>query len=260
MSEGENDRIRPEDMHELVSFQDPVADRTWVFDVTFLTSGWSCIFGRGCKGVYDVDTTELSQGCCTHGAHMVDDADLANLKERAARLTPDQWQMFDRVSPRRLTARNEDGVHVTRLIDDACVFLNRPGFAGGAGCALHRAALESGERPLDWKPEVCWQLPLRRIDETDSYGHVTSTVREWKRRDWGAGGTEFHWWCTESPDAFIDRDPVWKTMADEISAMVGELVYEQLADFLRTRTKELKRASTKKKASVTFLPHPALRR
>ena len=78
--------------------------------------------------------------------------------------------------------------------------------------------------------------------------------------DWGAGGAEFHWWCTESADAFIDRDPVWKTMADEITAMVGELVYEQLADFLRARTKQMKRASTKKKASVTFLPHPAVRR
>ena len=260
MSEGENDRIRPEDLHELISFEDPVADRTWVFDVTFLTSGWSCIFGQGCKGVHDVDTTELSQGCCSHGAHLVDEADLANIKERAAHLTPTQWEMHDRVSMSRLTTKNDDGVRVTRLIDEACVFLNRPGFPGGAGCALHRAALEAGERPLEWKPEVCWQLPLRRIDDTDSYGHVTSTVREWKRRDWGAGGLEFHWWCTDSPDAFAGRDPVWKTMADEITAMVGELVYEQLATFLRVRTKDLKRASTKRKASVTFLPHPAVRR
>ena len=113
MSEGENDRIRPEDLHELISFEDPVADRTWVFDVTFLTSGWSCIFGQGCKGVHDVDTTELSQGCCSHGAHLVDEADIANLKERAARLTPTQWEMHDRVSISRLTTKNEDGVRVT---------------------------------------------------------------------------------------------------------------------------------------------------
>jgi len=29
----------------------------------------------------------------------------------------------------------------TRVIDKTCIFLNRPGFEGGAGCALHLAAL-----------------------------------------------------------------------------------------------------------------------
>ena len=36
-----------EDLHEWVSFEDPDEDRTWLFDVTFLTSNWNCIFGRG---------------------------------------------------------------------------------------------------------------------------------------------------------------------------------------------------------------------
>src|SRR4051794_34036749 len=34
----------PADLHEWVSFDDPDADRTWVFDVTFLASNWTCIF------------------------------------------------------------------------------------------------------------------------------------------------------------------------------------------------------------------------
>ena len=88
---------------------------------------------------------------------------------------------------------------MTRLVDDACIFLNRPGSPQGAGCALHVAALEAGERPLDWKPNVCWQLPLRLEHSTDENGHVTSRLRDWKRRDWGDGGHEFHWWCTEAP-------------------------------------------------------------
>ena len=33
------------------------------------------------------------------------------------------------------------------------------------------------------KPEICWQLPLRRLDSTDELGHVTTTLREWKRRN-----------------------------------------------------------------------------
>jgi hypothetical protein len=117
---------------------------------------------------------------------------------------------------------------VTRLVDDACIFLNRPGFEGGVGCALHIAALDAGERPLDWKPNVCWQVPIRLEHETDDNGHVTSRLREWKRRDWGDGGFEFHWWCTEAPEAFTGSEPVYRSSRDEIVALVGEQVYGML--------------------------------
>ena len=100
---------------------------------------------------------------------------------------------------------------------------------------------------LDWKPEVCWQLPLRRIDETDQYGHVTSTIREWKRRDWGEGGNEFHWWCTESSDAFVGAVPVYEYLRDEIVEMVGQPVYDRMINLL-----------TRKQG--TPLAHPAVRR
>ena len=245
----------PRDLHEWVSFDDPDEARTWCFDVTFMASGYSCIFGRGCKGVLTEDTTELSQGCCSYGAHLVDDADFANLKRRAATLTAAQWQFrpADRVGgsrPVKLTKKDDGGVRVTRLVDDACIFLNRPGFPGGAGCALHRGALEAGERPLEWKPEVCWQVPLRREDTTDVNGHVTTTLREWKRRDWGEGGAEFHWWCTETADAFVDRQPVYVTLRDEITAMTSPNAYDLLAGHLTRR----------RTSRVAFLPHPAVRR
>ena len=103
----------------------------------------------------------------------------------------------------------EDGATKTRVVNGACIFLNEPDFAGGAGCALHIAALEAGERYIDWKPDVCWQLPLRLEHHTDDNGYVTSTLREWKRRDWGEGGDEFHWWCTESDDAFVGGVPAY---------------------------------------------------
>ena len=81
------------------------------------------------------------------------------------------------------------------------------------------------------------------------YGHVTSTVREWKRRDWGEGGFEFHWWCTESPEAFVGRDPVYRHMRDEIVELVGEWPYEQLAAYLDARGN----------GPTVALPHPAVR-
>ncbi len=234
----------PEDLHELVSFEDPGEDRTWVFDVTFLESNWTCIFGRGCKGVHDVDTTALAEGCCSHGAHLTDKADRENLRTHAERLRADQWQFAAIGEKKGLTKKNEDGVHVTRVVDGACIFLNRPGHANGPGCALHSAALEASERPLDWKPEVCWQLPLRRIDEVDPHGHVTSTVREWKRRDWGDAGAEFHWWCTDSIDAFIDKKMVWQTMGDELAEIVGADVFELLAAYLAGRPKKRRTAGS----------------
>ncbi len=61
---------------------------------------------------------------------------------------------------------------------------------------------------IDWKPDVCWQLPLRLARSTPTTTATSPrTLREWKRRDWGEGGDEFHWWCTESDDAFVGEPP-----------------------------------------------------
>jgi hypothetical protein len=108
------------------------------------------------------------------------------------------------------------------------------------------AALNRNERPLDWKPEVCWQLPLRRIDETDIYGHVTSTVREWKRRDWGEGGEEFAWWCTENSDAFVGAVPVYESLRDELIELCGQVAFDMFVDHVKSQ-------------NTTWLPHPALK-
>lgn len=239
-----------EDLHEWVSFEDPHEDRTWVFDLTFLASPWTCIYGRGCEGVLTGSAADLEQGCCSYGAHFVDDDDLANTLAHAERLTPQQWQHHDAARRRGgPTKTDKAGDSKTRLVDNACIFLNRPGFEGGAGCALHRGALEAGQRPLDWKPAVCWQLPLRLEDHTDDDGHVTSTLREWKRRDWGEGGFEFHWWCTDDPAAFVERRPVYVTMRDEMIEMVGGEAYDLLVDHIEARG-----------GHSQYLPHPALRR
>src|SRR6516165_9920208 len=82
----------PDDLHEYVSFEDPEEERTWVFDVTFLASAWTCIYGHGCQGVLTGPAPELEQGCCSYGAHFIDDADIAAVEAAAARLTEEQWQ------------------------------------------------------------------------------------------------------------------------------------------------------------------------
>jgi hypothetical protein len=239
--------LTPEDVHEWVSFDDPEEERTWVFDVTFLTSSWECIFGQGCLGVLNDAAPELNQGCCSYGAHFADAADRKRIEKKAKLLTAEEWQHKAAAAKKGGPIKvNDEGDIVSRLVDDACIFLNRPGFAAGAGCALHTAAVNRGERPIDWKPEVCWQLPLRRVDETDSYGRVTSTLREWKRRDRGPGGDEFHWWCTETHEAFTGAKPVYEYMRDEIIELVGQTPYDMFVEHVQSR-------------GVAYLPHPALK-
>ena len=203
---------------------------TWLFDASFLASDWTCIFGCGCQGVLTEPAPELAQGCCSYGAHFADGADRKKVRSSAARLRPDQWQL------RKVAkaaggpiAKNETGDWATLVVDDACVFLNRPGFDGGIGCALHAAALEAGERPMDWKPDVCWQVPLRLVSTTDENGRVTNTLREWHRRDWGEGGEEFAWWCTDTTDAFVGERPAYRELHDEIAALVGDEAGDWLA-------------------------------
>jgi hypothetical protein len=241
----------PTDAHEWISFEDDEEERTWIFDVTFLTSNWTCIFGNGCLGVLTGPAPELVQGCCSYGAHLVDKKDARRVEKAAATLTAEEWQNHG--TKKSVIRENKNGEIVTRLVDDACIFLNKPEFAGGVGCALHIAAMRRGVDHMTLKPEVCWQLPLRREDEVDDdEGHVTSVIRQWDRRHWGKGGREFHWWCTESPEAFVGSTPVYEEMQPELTKMVGSKAYDRFVELVHERD----RLRTKGVA----LPHPAVRR
>ena len=236
-------------VHEWVSFEDPDEDRTWVFDVTFLTSRWTCIFGRGCQGVLTEPAPELVHGCCSYGAHFVDEEDVQRVERFAGELSDEEWQFRRRARKNGIVRRTKRGETITRLVEGACIFLNRPGFPTGPGCALHQAALNRGVHPLQLKPEVCWQLPLRREDQVADDGHVTSTVGQWDRRHWGAGGAEFAWWCTEAPEAFVGDAPVYEEMATELTAIAGRKVYKTLAKYLEDRKQRVR----------VPLPHPTVR-
>jgi hypothetical protein len=236
----------PTDTHEWLSFEDEDEERTWVFDTTFLTSNWTCIFGNGCQGVLTGPAPELVQGCCSYGAHLVDKKDARRVEKAAATLTPEEWQNHG--VKKNVIHTNKHGETVTRLLDDACIFLNKPDFPAGAGCAFHIAAARRGINFMELKPEVCWQLPLRREDTTGDGGHVTSTVSQWDRRHWGDGGAEFHWWCTEAPEAFGHREAVYLTMGDELVELCGADIYRLVAGYLEAR------------AGAVPLPHPARRR
>jgi len=240
----------PGDAHEWVSFEDDKDQRTWMFDVTFLESNWTCIFGNGCQGVLTGPTPELVQGCCSYGAHFTDEKDLRRVEKAAKRLTADQWQ-FKAKGKAGTTRIKKNGEMVTKLVQDACIFLNRPDFHRGAGCALHVLSMDAGESYIPLKPEVCWQLPLRRDDDVQDSGHVVTRISQWDRSDWGAGGDEFHWWCTDDALAFVGKERVVDSMAEELTAMVGPVVYAQLLAYMNVRASQ---------PTGTRLPHPVFRR
>src|SRR5882724_4279013 len=58
-------------------------------DLTWLTSNWTCIYGRGCAGIY---ADRPHDGCCTLGAHFADKDDEKRVGHAARRLTPERWQ------------------------------------------------------------------------------------------------------------------------------------------------------------------------
>jgi hypothetical protein len=237
----------PAEPHEWSSIIDPDGT-TWLFDITFLMSGWTCIWGRGCPGIHDEPHPELEQGCCTYGAHFADKADRQRVLKYTDRLSPTTWQYSDEAD--RLGGpvwKNEEGDWVTHVVDGACIYYNRPGFSAGSGCALHSVALAEGERYIDWKPEVCWQLPLRLEHHYDDNSNLVYTIREWKRRDWGEGGGDLHWWCVDTPDAFVGDRPVYLELREEIIELVGEWPYAHLVEYLERRRREVP------------LPHPVLK-
>ena len=228
----------------------PVAGKErkqWQIDVTFLASSWRCIFGQGCQGVLTEPASEMVQGCCSYGAHESEKKVKALVEKVAKQLTDDEWQFRKAGMKKGVWANAGKDEWRTRLVDDACVFLNRPGFAAGPGCALHLHAMNTGQHFSETKPTVCWQLPLRAIDREEEDESTTSVLTEFGRDGWGEGGEEFAWWCTESHDAFTAGEPVYKSMETELRKMLGDDVYEQVAKYMDDRLT----------AGPPPMPHPA---
>ena len=199
---------------------------TWRFDLSFLNSNWTCIWGRGCLGILPHPAPELGHGCCSIGADIDGDDEARRIGALAATLDPSRFQYHAGAAEAGVFG---DSSHsTTRLVDGACIFLNRVDFEGGAGCALHLAALDSGESPIDFKPSVCWQLPIKVDWETREDGTEVAYVRGWTRGDWGAEGRTMAWCCTEGPRAYVGDRPVVESMAEELEEITGSVVYLEL--------------------------------
>jgi len=221
-----------------VEFADPAdADQVFRCDLTWLTSNYLCIFGQGCHGIYKESP---DTGCCTLGAHFSDKDDEKRVASYVAQLTPEQWQFHPGRKVRRgdWVEKDADGEAKTRTLEvdgqGACIFHNRTDFPTGAGCALHGLALEQGRNPLETKPDVCWQLPIRRtyrtVERQDETSYTEVTITEYDRRGWGPGGHDLDWYCSGNTEAHVGVEPLYVTNEPELVELMGRPAYDALVE------------------------------
>ena len=211
------------------------------------TDSWLAQFGPQLGESDDEETDDVLDGHEDENEDEEEGSDFSVSPDDDDPLEP--WLVWDELD-------NDEGepepALKTPVVDGACIFANKPGWPTGAGCALHQWAMETDQSHVKTKPDVCWQLPIRREAEwttrTDGNDLLVTSITEYDRRGWGDGGEDFDWYCTGAanchqphPDAWADDphapqpDPsvpsqaVWATHRDELVELLGEPAYEVLA-------------------------------
>lgn len=253
--------INADTPRQWLEFTDPEdSDQVFRCDLTWLTSRWTCIYGNGCCGI-EADKPDL--GCCTLGAHFSDEDDEKRVMGFVADLSPEDWQYATLGRGRNggVVEVEDDGARKTRVVDGACIFLNRPGFAGGEGCALHGLALREGLSIVETKPDVCWQLPIRRsyerVTRPDDTEVLVVSIGEFDRRGWGVGGADLDWYCSAATEAHVGGRGVWESCRDELVELMGEKAYDVLAEHCRGREEVMADLARRRLPLLQLSPHPA---
>lgn len=199
--------------HEIIS---PDGYR-WLLNIQWLLSGYECIWGRGCKGVYhEAKPGSESSGCCGNGV-CVEKSDRQLIKRRLKQMEPWEWQehgkyrrLFDwqrQESVQTRMKKQPDGSRHT------CIFHNDDDHVS-PGCAFHGAALRRGEDYVDWKPDACVTVPFRVMYDSTLDGYVVTIIDS--ERDWSG----LDWWCGDDPNAWLSTTPVYRSMENELKNQV----------------------------------------
>ena len=64
------------------------------------------------------------------------------------------------------------------------------------------------------------------------------TIGEFDRRGWGEGGHDLHWWCTSSPEAHIGSKPMYEEYGPELTELIGDAAYAELAKLCAQRAND----------------------
>jgi len=263
--------VAPNFARDWVEFANPAnPEELFKCDLTWLTSYWQCIYGDGCCGI---DADKPDAGCCSDGAYYTNKEDEDRVLKAAKKLTRSEWQFYDQARAKKsggklqITEIGLDKDRKTRKVKDSCIFLNRagyeaPGYTGSFGCALHHLAVREQVHFVDTKPDICWQLPLRRSWETREMGDKEITVvviGEYERLAWGDGGADFDWYCTSNSEAHVGRIPVYQSNKIELTKMMGEAGYSELEKLCDSRMAAIlaTRKAQKRRELPLFVIHPA---
>jgi len=263
--------VSPNFVRDWVEFINPAnPEEIFKCDMTWLTSYWQCIYGNGCCGI---DADKPDAGCCSDGAYYTSKDDEARTLKAAKKLSKATWQFYDQARPKKSGGKLQiseiglDKDRKTKKIKNSCIFLNRtdykaPGFTGSPGCVLHHLAEKEGVHVVETKPDICWQLPLRRSWETREVGDSSITVvviGEYERSSWGEGGADFDWYCTSNSEAHTGKLPVYKSSKVELLTMMGKSGYEELAKLCDSRMAAIAatRREQKRRELPLFVIHPA---
>ena len=263
--------VSPNFVRDWVEFINPASpEEIFKCDMTWLTSYWQCIYGNGCCGI---DADKPDAGCCSDGAYYTSKDDEARTLKAAKKLSKATWQFYDQARPKKSGGKLQiseiglDKDRKTKKIKNSCIFLNRtdykaPGFTGSPGCVLHHLAEKEGVHVVETKPDICWQLPLRRSWETREVGDSSITVvviGEYERSSWGEGGADFDWYCTSNSEAHTGKLPVYKSSKVELLTMMGKSGYEELAKLCDSRMAAIAatRREQKRRELPLFVIHPA---
>ena len=107
------------------------------------------------------------------------------------------------------------------------------------------------------KPQVCWELPIRRTFENferpDEVDTVVIGIEEYNRRGWGPGGKDLDWYCSTAVEAHVGKEPVYKSNQAELVALMGEAAYKILAKICDSRMELL----NKRNLPLFINHHPA---
>ena len=163
-------------------------------------------------------------GCCTLGAHFSDKDDRTRVAAWAEKLSPEDWQYHDVGIQDGIVMKDPEGSKQTRVVDGACLFLNRPDFDGPTGCALHALAIREGVAGRDEAGRLLAAADPADFRQRGAPGRHARADGEHRRvrpPRLGPGGHDLNWYCSSNTEAHVAAEPVYITERDALVELMG---------------------------------------
>ena len=227
---------------------------SWMVHLNFIMSNWTCIYADGCPGIFASNDSRYHDdaGCCRLGFWFTDVDDYERVKKQVSLLTDEDWDADKKQEAEKngwsiVYKRDDESGDLngkSRVVDKACIFANRNdgsvGSTGKVGCAfVHMGARLGMESHVDIMPDVCSQLPLKYQFNEALNAHM---VYPWDIDQWGPESDEDEthnsfacWWCVDSPEAYVGKDPVYVHMEGELRKLMDDGPYDRMVELIHER-------------------------